>query len=283
MTQARSQVTFAENAKNAELIQNIRDINNSLQEKEEHLILSQSPRKLTHLIQKTDNLFEQVSTPSAMSHDVETFRNITQIAVSQVSSVSLGPKSVNLVNVRSNLMSKYADNAGNLDFEKVGEWAIRNSRVAPTATSFLFGLGQFQPVHKERQKGARTQKDKIEELTAVDLKEVKENRTDTLMARARKLCEKLKKNGDTPLSNVITAPKSFAQTVENAFDLAHLVRDGRVGITSGNGTIFATASTEKMKTSETRRQCVLHLRQPEYKRILQESQDLASFQGDDLE
>ena len=270
-----------DNATRAELIHNIREINNTIRQKEESLILSQSPKKLTHLIQQADEFFPQIETPSAMSHDCETFRNITQIAVTQVSSVSLSNKSLNLGNVRTKLINKFSNDAGSLDFEKIGEWAIRNSKMAPTATSFLFGLGQFQPVRRERSRTTRSQKDKIEDIKSVDLKEIKKNRTDALMSRARKLCEKLQEEGDTPLSTIITAKSSFAQTVENAFDLAHLVRDGRVGISSGNGTILATASTQQIKTSDSRRQCVLHLRHDDFKKIINEpeSQD---FQGDDF-
>ena len=272
-----------DNAHRAELIHNIREINNSIRQKEESLILSQSPKKLTHLIQKADELFPQIETPSAMSHDCETFRNITQIAVTQVSSVSLSNKSLNLGNVRTKLMSKFADDSGHLDFEKIGEWGIRNSKMAPTATTFLFGLGQFQPVRRERAKSTRSQKDKIEDIKSVDLKEIKKNRADALMSRARKLCEKLQEEGDTPLSTIITAKSSFAQTVENAFDLAHLVRDGRVGISAGNGTILATASTQQIKTSDSRRQCVLHLRHDDFKKIINEPNNSQSFQCDDYQ
>lgn len=270
---------FLDNAHRAELIHNIREINNSIRQKEESLILSQSPKKLTHLIQKTDELFPQIETPSAMSHDCETFRNITQIAVTQVSSVSLSSKSINLGNVRTKLINKFSNNAGDLDFEKIGEWAIRYSKMAPAATSFLFGLGKFQPIRRERAKSSRAHKDKIEDLKSVDLKEIKKNRANELVSRAKKLCEKLQKDGDTPLSTIITAKSSFARTVENAFDLAHLVRDGRVGISSGNGTILATASTEHIKTSDSRRQCVLHLRHIDYKKIINEPQP-TQFQGD---
>ena len=261
-------------------LDNVGQINDEIKKKEEKLINSQSPRKLTKLIQKADNIFDQVQTPSAMSHDFNAFKQITHIAFEQVSSTNLGPMSLNITNIGIKLTEKFSSNENNLDFEKIGEWALRKSKVAPEATTFLFGLGQFQPIHKERQRGVRSQKDKIEEMRSVDLKEMKENRSDTLVSRAKKLCERLKKNGDTAVSNVITAPSSFAQTVENAFDLAHLVRDGRVGITAEDGIIKATTEINKIKAGDTRKQCILHLRQPEYKQIIEQTQNTSQLMGD---
>lgn len=275
--------TLQESLHRAQLIHDISKINNSIRKEEEALILSQSPKKLTHLIQKQDENFNQIETASDLSRDCETLTKISQIAVAQVSSASLSSKSINLPNIITNLLTKYGDDAGGLNFEKIGEWGLRNSRVVASATSFLFGLGQFQPIRKERARTQRSQKDKIEEMKSVDLKEMKKNRADELMTRAKRLCEKLKKEGDTPLTTIITAQSSFAQTVENAFDLAHLVRDGYVGISAENGSIYAKAGeTRKIEENSSRKQCVLHLRQPDYKKIIDGAEGAHQFQGDDI-
>ncbi|KAH0792301.1 Nse4 C-terminal-domain-containing protein [Histomonas meleagridis] len=202
---------------------------------------------------------------------------ITSIAVSQAASVNLSPTSVNLANINNNILTKYAAPGGSIDFEALGEWALRKSKVVPPATSFLFGLGKFEQVRKERAKTQRAPKDVIAEIKSVDAKQMDERRSNQLLSRARKLCDKLKQKGNTPISQVITTPLSFAQTVENAFDLAHLVREGKVGIQLSSNCVLATANVDELEKSPNRRQCVLHLRQTEYKKLIESGQSQVGF------
>lgn len=250
------------------LINNLREIKTIVKENEEKIINSQSPRQLSQLLRKSDSLFDKISTPSSLTHDCAAMVAITNVAVSQGAAINLCPSSVNLPNVLSNMSSKFPDNVGNVDFRAFGEWALRRSRVAPPSTVFLYGLGQFKPVHKERTKTQRAPKDVIQESKSVGSKETDESRSSKLMSRAKKLCDKLKEKGKTPLSEVISAPDSFSKTVENAFDLAHLVREGKIGIHSDNDSVLATAEVRKVQKCQERRQCILHLRQSDYQRMM---------------
>lgn len=265
----------------AKLIDNLREINAIVKENEEKIINSQSPRQLSQLLRKSDSLFEKITTPSSLTHDCATMVAITNIAVSQGAAINLCPASVNLPNVLSNLSTKFPDkrefDSGGMDFKAIGDWVLRRSRVVPPSTLFLYGLGQFKPVHKERNKTQRAPKDVIQESKSVGSKETDESRSSKLMSRARKLCEKLKEKGNTPVAVVISAPDSFSKTVENAFDLAHLVREGKIGIHSDNDkNILATVEDKKVQKCQERRQCILHLRQSDYQRMI-ENNELKCF------
>lgn len=222
-----------DNAQRMAYINKMRSIRAEMKDKEQQLLISQSPKQLTQIMKRTDDLFNQVETPSAMTQDCDTFKSITQIAVSQIASINIGLRSVNLANVSTKLFNRFGE-GDTLNWEKLGEWGLRYSRVAPIPPRFLFGLGEFHVIHRERKQGQRSQKDVIENQKSVQSVENNENKENKLLKRARALCDRLKKNGEIPLSQVITTPIGFAQTVENAFDVAHLVRDGKVGLEKKN-------------------------------------------------
>jgi hypothetical protein len=132
----------------------------------------------------------------------------------------------------------------------------------------LFGLGQFQPIRKTRTQRAPSQKSPIEDARAVDRRELSDGRTNQLLMRAKNLCEKLRKAGDTPFARAITTPVSFAQTVQNAFDFSHLIRDGRAGLQLVNECVIATAWVDRLPHGDRRQQCIVHLRHSDYQRLI---------------
>lgn len=236
-------------------------------ENEEALINSTSVRPFIDALQKHEELFKSVKTASTMVRDCAGVNRIVKMAAQQTQCVNLCPKSMNLQNVRSNLFARYGQNP--IDLEQLGEWALRKSKTAAPATSFLFGLGQFQPVQRVRTQRQRAQRDELQEMKAVDQKATPEGRTNQLLTRAMNLCDKLKRRGETPLARAITSSESFAQTVQNAFDLSHLIRDGRVGLQVVDECIVATAKVDGMQQGERRQQAVLHLRQSDYQKLME--------------
>ena len=63
-----------------------------------------------------------------------------------------------------------------------------------------------------------------------------------------------------------------------AFDFAHLIRDGKVGLHVVNDCVLATARVDEMPKGERRQQAVLHLRQTDYQTIMEdpEARDMCS-------
>jgi hypothetical protein len=252
----------------AELMRDYTALACELRQEEEQLINSQSPRAMTAKLERHDRLFSKVKTAATMTHDCESLTQILRIAVSQTTAFNLSPKSISLQNVRSNLLRRFGDGA--LDLERLGDWSLRKSRVPGAAAASLFGLGQFTPILRPRTQRQRSVAAPIEAMKAVDQRTVPDGRAEQLLSRARALCDKLKTSGDTPLTRAIAAPTGFAQTVQNAFDFAHLVRDGRVGLQLVDSCLLATAEVGRLQTGERRRQCILHLRQSDYQRLVED-------------
>jgi hypothetical protein len=273
----RSEGERDEPERRVELVRDYANIVQELRQSEEQLINSQSPSALTERLERQNRLFARVKTPTTMAHDCDGLSRIMRITVSQAAAVNLYPRSLNLQNVRASLVRRFG--AGALDLEALGDWALRRSRVAPAGTAFLFGLGQFHPAPRARTQRARTQRDAPEEARAVDQRELGEGRANQLLVRARGLCDRLKRAGATPLVRAIATPVGFAQTVQNAFDFSHLVRDGRAGLRLISGCVFATAEVELMQQGDRRHQCVLHLRQSDYQRCVDDPETKAQLIG----
>ena len=249
------------------LLNGYNQIRTQIQKREEQLINSQSPQKLTEMIISQNRLFENVNTPATLSHDCQTLNKITEIAVSQISAINLGPKSMTFANVRSQIMNKFSQ-GNNINWEAFGEFSLRRSKVAPRAVPVIYGLGEFQEIHRSRKVGVR-HKDVVGELQSVGNKDLSNVQSTHLLAKAVKLYNKLQNEGAIPLSKIMISEDSFGQTVENAFEFAHLVRDGKVGIQQQGNHVMATADTNGIGTSDRRQQCVLHLRQGDYKKVIE--------------
>lgn len=253
------------------LLQDYRQLSKELHDTSEEIIMSQNPKMLTNYLEKNDTYFQGVRTPSTFAKDCETLRTITETAVTQSSNVNLGPRPFTFNNVRQKMMTLFPDGT-TVNWDAVGEWALRRSLTAPNSVPFLFGLEKFEVKKKERAPTQRSKKDVIQEEQMVKNKDMSQAIADQLLARARKLCDRLKKDGDMPVSKIIATKAGFSESVENAFELSHLVRDGKVGLHSENRRVVATANVEASKAADRRKQCVLHLRDVDYQRLLQQEQ-----------
>ncbi|EAX98536.1 hypothetical protein TVAG_281340 [Trichomonas vaginalis G3] len=250
------------------LLQDYRELNKQIHETSEEIIMSQNPKMLTNYLDKNDSYFQDVRTPSTFAKDCETLRTITETAVTQSSNVNLGPRPFTFNNVRQKMMAMFPDGRY-LDWDAIGEWALRRSLTAPICTPFLFGLEEFEVKKRERAPTQRKGKDVIEEEQEVKNKDMSQAIANQLLARARKLCDRLKKDGDMPVSKVIATKAGFSESVENAFELSHLVRDGKVGLHTENSKVVATANVQQSQANDRRKQCILHLRDIDYQKLLQ--------------
>lgn len=249
------------------IVQEYRRLAKKVEESNEAIIQSQDPKRLTELLTQNDDFFNGVKTPSTFAADCETLRVITETAVNQAYSVNLGPKPFTFNNVVSKMTSMYS-NGDTLDWEAIGDWALRRGKTAPTVQPFMFGLESFEVKKKERAPTQRSKKDVIEQEQEVHNKDMSQAINNQLLARAKKLCEKLKQAGDMPVTKVIATKDGFSQSVQNAFELSHLVRDGKVGLNKdGHGKVIATANIQGPATNERRKQCVLHLRDIDFKKV----------------
>ena len=240
-----------------------------IEESSEEIILSQDPKLLTNYLSQNEGFFKSVKTPTVFAKDCETLRTITQTAVTQSSSVNLGPRPFTFNNVRNKMQQLFPSGDG-FDWEALGEFALRRSKTAPTAQPFLFGLESFEVKKRERIQTQRARKDVIEAQQEVQNKDMSQAIANQLLQRAKRLHDKLKRTGDLPVTKVIASKSGFSQSVENAFELSHLIREGKVGLHHGNdGTVIATANVLGTQAGDRRKQCVLHLRDIDFKKIEQ--------------
>ena len=254
---------------NAFLINGYRLLVKKIEESNEEIILSQDPKLLTNYLVQNDGFFKSVRTPSTFARDCQTLRTITQTAVTQSSAVNLGPRPFTFNNVR-NKMQQLFPNGDGFDWEAIGEWALRRGKTAPTSQPFLFGLESFEVKKKERAPTQRSKKDAVVEEQEVQNKDMSQAiGANQLLQRAKKLHDKLKQTGDLPVTRVIATSGGFSQSVQNAFELSHLIRDGKVGLHSEHGTVIATANVQSTQAGDRRKQCVLHLRDIDFKKLEQ--------------
>jgi len=249
-------------------LQEYKRLADNIREMKQDILNSQSPRFLTQMMEQSSNLFQRVNTTTTLSQDCKTLRKITKTAANQASCVNLGTHPFTIPNIQSKLMQHFPMKS-TFDWEQIGTWVLRNSKTAPSISSFLFGLEKFEVVKKDRAIAQRSKKSSIEELQELGVKkksteEDKDERMKSLLARAELLCRKLKSKGPIPISQVITEGNTFEQCVENAYELSHLVREGRVAIQNSNQKIIANADLQGLKAKEGRKQCVLHLRDSDF-------------------
>ena len=238
-----------------------------IEESNEEIVSSQDPKLLTQYLTQNDGFFKSVKTPSTFARDCETLRTITETAVTQSSSVNLGPRPFNFNNTRNKMKQLFPSGDG-FDWEAIGDWALRRGKTAPSSQPFLFGLESFEVKKRERAPTQRSRKDVIEEEKEVQNKDMSQAIANQLLQRAKKLHDKLKQ-GDLPVTKVIATKSGFSQSVQNAFELSHLIRDGKVGLHNEHGTVIATANVQSSQASDRRKQCVLHLRDIDFKKIEQ--------------
>ncbi|KAG9009734.1 nuclear protein [Tulasnella sp. 427] len=132
------------------------------------------------------------------------------------------------------------ENDNILDWEKLGRLALRRSRRAP-GLDFMLGPLNIEQKKKKTVKRAKLDKDtgpavQPHEVTKDDIEKNKETGAGSdieLTAKLGKLVDKFKE--PVNIFKLLVNPHSFAQTVENFFYLAFLIKDGKVSLVSIDG------------------------------------------------
>jgi hypothetical protein len=98
-----------------------------------------------------------------------------------------------------------------------------------------------------------------------------------LIIRAKRLANRVREVGPrVPLQTIIRAPESFAASVQAAFDLSHLIRDGKVSIVRDDEHGFVVnivmedgrlEAANAGKKEARRRQCIFCLRADDWEKL----------------
>ena len=235
-------------------------------------LIKGTPRDLSELLTNQDKTFSMIDKPVDFRQDLHNVKDIMSTAVKQGSHKTLSSLSYSLAGVTRSLVEKYPVNGIKFDCSALGELLIRNSRIAPSMeVPYLYGLGSLQV--KRRIKTQRTQingdgKDKEEELVVVEKKKDLK-RTQSLTSRGRKLFTKIGHKGDSPFADIVYSSKGWDNTIQKAFELSHLVRDGKVSLKIKNCEIVTKVGSGEQNESEGRKKCVLHLRFSDYQKLME--------------
>ena len=255
---------------NSSILENYRNITENIKLKKEEILNSQSPKTLTKIIEESQNLFQKVNEPITFIQDCKLLRKVTKTAVNQTSSVNLGSRPFSLNNLENKIKQNFFEE-NNFKWENLGEYFLKNSKTLPITIPFVYGLEKFEIIKKIRNNNNQKTRKNIETLQELEKKKQlnsNNERVKTLLSRAEQLCKKLENQGKVPLSKIIIENDSFIKCIENAFELSHLVREGRVAIQNNNKSIYATANVSDIKQSDRRKQCILHLRESDFEKYL---------------
>ena len=247
-------------------------INTTLSNNQKEL-LKGTPKELSEILTNQDKAFTMIDKPADFRHDLLNVKAIMSTAVKQGSHKTLSSLSYSLAGVTRSLVEKYPVNGVKFDCSALGELLIRNSRIAPSMeVPYLYGLENLQIKKRlKSQKPQQTQdqkNEKEEELVVVGKKD-NLKRTQSLTTRGRKLYSKIANKGETPLADIISSSKGWDQTIQKAFELSHLVRDGKVSVKIDHNEILATKGSKEINESEGRKKCVLHLRFSDYQKLME--------------
>ncbi|EAY09461.1 hypothetical protein TVAG_126220 [Trichomonas vaginalis G3] len=263
---------FASNLEPKDVIKKYDDINQQIIENEKDLITNATPRNLSEILIQMDKMQSLVKKPSVFEKDLKSINRVTRIAVEQGNQVTLSDSAFNLASVHRNLCAKYPTRKEKqFDLAQLGDIFIRSSLIAPRMNiPMLYGLDDFHV--KPRQKRA-TQSQVRDEVTADEIKvgyKKTNEKAHSLTERGRKFFKEISNSGARPLADTISTEEGFDAMIQKAFELAHLVRDGRVCVDIENHEIVAKAAGSDMKDidGKGRKKCVLHLRYKDYQNML---------------
>ncbi|ETV70650.1 hypothetical protein H257_13764, partial [Aphanomyces astaci] len=123
------------------------------------------------------------------------------------------------------------------DTESVFDWSRMGSAVGPcfqstVGVNFMYGSMDTQLVTKERRAPRRRRAENLDEEEVRPTQMTKNSlvQEDVQANRMNVLIETIQEVGTSGLFDLCLNPKSFAQTIENLFDISFLIRDNRVKI-----------------------------------------------------
>eukprot|EP01024_Parvocaulis_polyphysoides_P017783 TRINITY_DN17848_c1_g2_i2.p1 TRINITY_DN17848_c1_g2~~TRINITY_DN17848_c1_g2_i2.p1 ORF type:complete len:530 (-),score=72.60 TRINITY_DN17848_c1_g2_i2:158-1690(-) len=181
-------------------------------------------------LEKANELIDEVHQPKEMAMESLLFHQVSNISL-QEARRKLAGKRRSLPAFSELLMQEFfSDNRG-FDFKKLGKSKAGMFRDAPIIQTMI-GPMQQQPKARNSQKGKKRvyQETQVEKpRTRLDGCGEEDNKqeTDKILEEMHK---QLKKHPDVPLLLLILNRDSYAQTVENLFTLAFLVRDSKVDL-----------------------------------------------------
>lgn len=277
---------FAEGIQAKNVKKKYESINQTITENEKELINDNTPRSLSEMIITIDKMQSHVSRPSEFSEDLKSFKKLSFIAVEQGNQITLTDTAYNLASVYRNLLQKYPTrNPNRFDIAQLGDIFIRKSLIAPAMNlPTLYGLDDFHV--KPRQKRMTQSQAKtgpIAEQVKVGFKATNEN-AHSLTERGRKFFKEIATSGSRSLAETICSENGFDSLIQRAFELAHLVRDGRVAVGVENNEIITKKSGEGGKDidGKGRKKCVLHIRYKDYENLVRQISNSKSHMSTDI-
>ena len=208
---------------------------------------------------------EMIDTPQELKNDLQNYNTITNLAVKNgyQNSFATTPKSLN--GITKILKEKYPLNDFKFDVAQLGELLIKKSKIAPShKVPFLFGLEDTMVTKraKKPKNSQQQQPDEIKEERKVGMK--KEFSLEKgLTERGRELFGFLKKNKEGISLARSVGLEDWNQTIQRAFELSHLVRDGKASIKVKEGEVMVNAD-DITNESDGRVQLAMHLRYKDF-------------------
>jgi len=242
-------------------------LNQTLVENREDILLSESPTELSKILLKQMKLLIGVKKADIMFYDLKTLKNLLEVAIIQGKNISFSELGLTLPSINRSILKESRCNGLSVDFEKLGEFCLRRSRTAPhTKTPFIFGLGDFSLMVKQKAKRnvSQTQRSVISTKENVSIRSKPISRSQVLASEALKLYQSIEESGHTPLSRVIESSNGFSHVIHKAFHFAHLVRDGHVQIKYEDSEIITSIVSHNNHEKIGRKKCIMHLTYEDY-------------------
>ena len=246
--------------------------------------LVESPEDLSQIIDVANSLVNHVVKPSIFAKDLILMKSMTEKATQLASSFQVGNYTPTLGRIILAIRDRFQMKTGNkIDWELFGDWSLRKSKVAPKISKSLIGIENYiPPSRKKRQYNQQQQRDILPETKEIGLK-TQTQRFKALSEKATALYNKLINKEKMPLTELLGNSdeqnlqsenninlNGFTDVVQKAFQLSHLMSNGKVGLMENNGEVFV----EKVKNEENekdagRHQCILHLNYQDYTQMFQ--------------
>ncbi|KDO30811.1 hypothetical protein SPRG_04712 [Saprolegnia parasitica CBS 223.65] len=239
---AASKITEAERreirCKEREILTDLRENNRDVVQ-----IASNAFKTKTH---ELDSVYERVFYPREANLDACNLDEFSNVVVKQAG--LMGSSDLTKFDV-ADLMSAIkekciADERGNgLDWDRLGS-AVGACFSSTIGISFMYGSMDTQVVQKEKKTVRRRRQDDLDEVETQPTQISGENRPDkedVQAVRLQKLVKTLKRSAKkVDVFDLCVNPESFAQTVENFFDMSFLIRNGHAKIQRANASAAPT-------------------------------------------
>ena len=214
---------------------------------------AQEKECLLDIMQQADTLFNQSNTAHELLLDARLYKHIARICRQYAEEISLNQKKFHVSEFAEKLANKMGSNFSESGSQKqktglsARKWT-KFSKVADPVfnrTKYLQSLFSAFPDDEEKEKKTRTprskehrQKGPATKANVVDLTQIQEDQnsssaTDKLVTSTMKqLVAHYQENGREAIDyfRFIIDPQSFGRSIENAFYVSFLIKEGKAGI-----------------------------------------------------